>query len=110
YTDIFGPTLRNYLAEYGEISYPWQTPNENSMKHEGYVWLYTQAAGGCEQLGSEQRGQLNCVTDVLVQVHSIGTPMAVATRVHSFVLFARVCDPAGHPCGIVQTGGHHDYG
>lgn len=110
YTDIFGPTLRNYLAEYGEISYPWLTPNENLMKHEGYVWLYTQAAGGCEQLGSEQRGQLNCVTDVLVQVHSIGTPMAVATRVHSFVLFARVCDPAGQPCGIVQTGGHHDYG
>src|SRR5690606_37420326 len=76
YVDIFGDVLVDYLATYGEISYPWQTPNENINKHQGYIWLYTQARNGvCDQ--EKQDGKGHCVTDVLVQVHSIGTPHAV---------------------------------
>lgn len=111
YAGIFGDTLTNYLDEYGSISYPWQTPNENAVKHTGYIWLYTQAEDGCEHYKQTGKTDANCVTDVLVQVHSIGTPMATITRNHSFVLFARICDlETQTQCGVVMTGGWHDYG
>src|SRR5690606_4901731 len=68
------------------------------------------ARDGCENYKQAGTGQ-NCVTDVLMQVHSVGTPMAVMTRNHSFVLFARVCDvDTMQQCGVMMTGGWHDYG
>jgi hypothetical protein len=108
YVDIFGQTLTDYLNAYGSISYPWQTPNENFYKHQGYLWLYDEAENGCEQFNIT--GNPNCVTHILVQLHSMGTPLAVRTRIHSQYAFIRICTPDGLQCGIATTGGHADYG
>src|SRR3972149_2650962 len=35
--DIFGVQFYEWAG--GEISYPWETPNENANKHEFYGWL-----------------------------------------------------------------------
>lgn len=107
YVGIFGQTLADYLAIIGGVSYPWQTPYENIYKHQGYVWLYDQAANGCELFNID--GNPNCVTHALVQVHSIGTPAAAYTRFHSHYAFVRICSPDGTQCGIVATGGYADY-
>jgi hypothetical protein len=94
------------------ISYPWQTPGENETKHKGYIYLYTEAKNGCEQLGTVGTDfKYNCVTHVLYQTHSLGTTMAMTTRFHSFRTVARVCDKETvTKCGFVETGGWQDYG
>lgn len=89
------------------VSYPWQTPNENEMKHKGYINLYTVAENGCEQFGTVTG---NCITHILYQVHTMGTPMAIRTRFHSYRYAARVCKPGTNDCGIITGGGHADYG
>ncbi len=123
YVDVFGPTLSDYLATYSPISYPWQTPDENSPvglgHHHGYVWLYDQARSddphtGCELFnngGHLPTDSLNCVTDVLMEIHTDGTQAHLRKRFHSHYLFMRVCDQATlTQCGIVATGGWVDYG
>lgn len=122
YIDIFGPTLSSYLATYGTVSYPWHTPDENSMEglghHHGYVWLYDHARGdetqpGCELFnngGNLPTDTLNCVTDVLIELHTDGTQAHLRKRFHSHYVFMRVCDQTLTQCGIVATGGWVDYG
>lgn len=122
YVDVFGPTLSDYLATYSTISYPWQTPDENSPvglgHHHGYVWLYDQARSddpysGCELFnngGNLPTESLNCVTDVLMELHTDGTQAHLRKRFHSHYLFMRVCDQTLTQCGIVATGGWVDYG
>ncbi len=104
--------FKDVVAKWGqEISYPWQTPSENMMKHHGYVYLYDEAENGCEHtaLPSGISGA-NCVTHILYLVHSMGTTFEISGRFHSFRVAARVCDPAQKNCGIVETGGWADYG
>lgn len=118
YVSIFGPQLETFLDTYGEISYPWSTPDENSFfgygHHTSYVWLYQHARnGGCELFNNG--GQLptdtaNCITDVLIELHSDGTQKHLRKRFHSHYVFMRVCDQALTTCGIVSTGGWGDYG
>lgn len=117
YGDVFGPTLSNYLATYGTISYPWQTPDENSPiglgHHRGYVWLYDQARGGCELFnngGNLPTDSINCITDVLIQLHTDGTQAHLRKRFHSHYVFMRVCEHTLTQCGTVATGGWVDYG
>lgn len=121
YVDIFGEPLSDHLANYGAISYPWNTPDENSYfgygHHTSYVWLYDQARNGCELFnngGTLPVDTANCITDVLVQVHSDGTQKHLRKRFHSHYVFMRVCEQANgqpvEPCGTVATGGWVDYG
>ena len=94
---------------------PWAVPNadsvfENEAKHEGYYYLYDEAAGGCENVISEEYPEANCVRRVLYQLHSIGTHAEMTTRFHSFRMIAEVCTADGSRCGTIETGGIHDYG
>lgn len=115
YIDVFGPILEDYLATYGQISYPWLTPDENLQlgygHHTGYVWLYDQARGGCEFNKLEPPASTLCVTDVLMVVHSDGTKTHLRKRFHSHYVFLRACDQAtGMQCRTYGTGGWVDYG
>lgn len=123
YIEIFGAPLEHFLDTYGEISYPWHTPDENSVygfgHHNAYVWLYDQAEPGKCALfnngGQIPTDDLNCVTDVLMQLHTDGTQAHLRKRFHSHFVFVKVCNQlpgggAGDTCQIYGTGGWVDYG
>ncbi len=97
-----------------EISYPWQTPNENLYKHKGYFYIYDEAKNGCELFKNSpelKTEEFSCITHILYGVHSIGTTAELTTRYHSYRVVARVCDQQDMTkCGFVQTGGWADYG
>jgi hypothetical protein len=104
---IFADIVKTWSQE---ISYPWQTPNENDLKHKGYVYLYEEFPTCIQFSGIGTVFNDNCITHVLYIPHSIGTTMAMTTRFHSFRLAARVCNRDLTQCGIVQTGGWSDFG
>lgn len=104
-TTVFAETFENWSQE---ISYPWETTNENEIKHNGYFYIYDESRGGCEQGNSVSND--NCVTHILLEVHSIGTTLAATTRYHSYRAAARVCDKSLNNCGIVELGGWADFG
>lgn len=121
YVAVFGEPLQNYLDTYGSISYPWRTPNENDETgfghHNGYIWLYDQAREGCELFNNGNfppdvaLASINCITDVLVQLHTDGTQAHMRKRFHSHYAFFRICDQATLTrCGVVASGGWADYG
>lgn len=120
YVSVFGSVLVDYLAKYGEISYPWRTADENLEygfgHHTGYVWIYDHVEGGCALFDNDGNPDTNpppgnCVTDVLVGVHTDGTLAHLRKRFHSHYVFMRACDTATlTQCGIVATGGWVDYG
>jgi len=99
--DIFGTDYYDMAG--GEISYPWQTPNENTNKHEGYGWLVRR------DLDCVGKGQ-GCMTDLRVQYHAIFAGTGAVTRYHSYWYEARVCMTGTNNCGIVRNGGWLDYG
>lgn len=109
-TTIFADIYKSWNQQ---ISYPWQTPNENTSKHKGYLYLYTEAKDGCEQFSNITGfyDKYNCITHALYVVHSMGTVMEMNARYHSFRAVFRICDKATKTqCGFVQTGGWSDYG
>lgn len=118
YVTLFGEPLADYLEKYGEISYPWRTLDENSHfgygHHHGYVWVYDKAEGGCELFNNGGKipvDELNCITDVLMQIHSDGTQAHLRKRFHSHYVFMRVCDQETlSKCRVYGTGGTVDYG
>ncbi len=87
------------------ISYPWQTPNENEQKHNGYKYSYT-TTDGCQQANDFE----NCVMDSLIQIHAVGSQQGVTTRFHSFWSISRICTPDQQQCGTIETGGWSDFG
>lgn len=91
--DVFGNQF--YLWAGGEISYPWETPRENELKHNGYGWMVRKGASGD-------------VSDFRYQYHAIMSAHGAITRFHSFWLEANVCKDG--QCGIIRTGGWMDYG
>ncbi len=97
--DIFGTDF--YTLAGGEISYPWQTPNENLNKHEGYGWLV--------ERGTSITGD-KYISDYRVQYHAIVSAFGSAVRFHSIAVEARLCDEQTGICGNFRGGGHLDYG
>lgn len=88
-----------------DISYPWQTNNENELKHAGYKYAYFEDLDCNKQLG----GDGNCIKRGLIQLHAVGSQIAMVTRYHSFRFVGQVCDTSDN-CGMVQTGGISDWG
>jgi hypothetical protein len=93
------------------LAHSWPTSDaENGWpvgKHTGYQFLYEEATGCADRTNSGA----NCPVSYLLEVHSIGTGHAFRTRVHSFRLLATICGPGGRPpCGLVEMGGHFDFG
>lgn len=100
---IFGPVEVWFGGR--SISYPWQTPNENQHKHEGYKWA-VDADTGCPPL----RNADNCVKAYRVLHHVVGGPVGAATRNHSYWTEALVCNPNNlSDCGIIRQGGWVSY-
>lgn len=80
---------------------------EPTIKHGGFKWfVMTANPGGCVA-GFE--GAANCVQAAAIQVHAWGDPTELNGRVHSAIVFLKVCQPAGD-CGYVFSVGHVDYG
>jgi hypothetical protein len=93
---IFGP----YHAFTGqEISYAWQTHQENLTKHVGYKW----ATISNPECRTDLPGQ-GCIKNFRVEFHVVGT-FGANFRFHSFWLEAEL-----EGGGIIRTGGHNDYG
>ncbi len=94
--EIFGP----YTSVTGqELSYAWQTHDENLSKHEGYKWaLIENPACG---VVSPNHG---CIKNFRIQFHVVGT-FGANFRIHSFWLEAELDNG-----GMIRTGGHNDFG
>jgi hypothetical protein len=123
---VFG----NYTQFTGaEISYPWQTPSENLLKHEGYKLYhkdlrqgypyssdYEFSADPCPALSGPQdptpggSAKLVRVAAYSLQTHNLSHTHEALTRKHSYVAMLLVCDPATDQFGTIITGGHADYG
>lgn len=95
--DIFGTEYFNFAG--GEISYQWQTPNENIDKHKGYIW---QVGRDLECFSDYTDG---CFTDYRVQFHGMQTAHGAVTNFHSAMMQARICNEAAlDRCGRVFVG------
>jgi hypothetical protein len=97
--DIFGSVGAWFGGS--EISYPWETPNENHHKHEAYGWLVRRDIPA--------HGENLWIKDFRLQFHAMSGPTDTVTRYHSFSLEARICRQDGQ-CGIVRRGGWIDFG
>jgi hypothetical protein len=89
---------------YGEISYPWQTLNENvGNKHSFYKWtVYDGACVAANSALGLRRFRL--------EAHADGNAGAT-TRFHSFFLQGEVCNPNNPAISYtISVGGHMDYG
>lgn len=97
--DIFGTDYYGWAG--GEVSYPWQTPDENLYKHAGYMWFVDR------DLPCESAFTNGCIRAYRVQAHGMATALGTTTATHSVWIEALVC-PEDDPdnCGIVRGGGH----
>lgn len=95
-SELFGGEWASALYT---ISYSWQTPDENRLKHEGYItqaWdLRPYACHGVEAYA--------------VQFHGVGIGHGKMARFHSFYGAAQLCNGNGF-AGQILTGGHADFG
>ena len=120
--DIFGTQF--YVNAGGELSYPWETPNENATKHEGNKWfvgrdLDPSSSSSSEVFISAYRVHAHILNmNVLVTGSSqprpegeSGTGGGATTRVHSLWSEFQIClksDPS--MCMLWGTGRWADYG
>lgn len=94
-----------------EISYDWETPNENIHKHEFYKFGVRQDLPCDPNTNIDGKSPVNCVTDLLWEYHGSGNAIDVLTQVHSFFIQARVCQyPNYTNCGIIRGGGWANFG
>lgn len=82
---------------------------EPTTKHGGFKWFVMTANPGSCVAGFE--GAANCVAAAAIQVHAWGDPAEQNGRIHSAIVFLKVCRPANPTdCGYVFAVGHVDYG
>lgn len=73
-----------------EISYPWETPNENLIKHGGYkIIAYDKRAFGCVRRNPSD----GVIEAYIMQFHARSDQADARAHVHSGMLLVRVCDP-----------------
>jgi len=92
-----------------ELSHPWETPQENLLKHRVYAWYVAVGQPCVNNQATTGRGDLG-FSDLRVQAHADGVAGAL-TRVHSYWAEGLACDerdPAYH--GTLRLGGHLDFG
>jgi hypothetical protein len=111
------PALVEAMATYWnyEIGSEWlSSPHENEFPtgaHAGFKNL-VETGTDCPQLKPKGDDDL-CVNAYLLQVHALGTNAHGLVPVHSYKAAMLVCDTATidpASCGVVLTGGWHDYG
>ena len=92
----------------GDISYPWETPNENLNKHEGYGWLVRQNIPIDNDTVYGQRP--GSVRNYRFGYHAINSSVGAVTRLHSFVFDSELCWKPTNQCGPFFTAGWLDWG
>lgn len=92
------------------ISYPWQTPRENQLKHQGYKYAVGAGLPCVQDTYEYVAPQPDCVRAYRIEHHALGGPLDAVVRFHSYFAEVQVCRRDGSACGIVRTGGHSDYG
>lgn len=102
--DLFG----NIFEPIGQsLSYPWQTPNENLIKHEGYKYM----GWDWRPYNLDPRvPNAGIVEAAFIQTHVMGTQAAALARFHSFYGAFLLRPQGGGEPGILITGGHQDFG
>lgn len=99
---VLGEFTGDYLnIAGGQISYPWETHQENLNKHAFYKWIVLTDLP-CEPIASWHR----CFSDIALQVHFDGNS-GNTTRFHSFALMASAVHDNGSR-GYILTAGHYD--
>ncbi len=110
------PLLVEAMAQYWtqEIGSPWVSSHHENMfpdgAHAGFKNL-VETDIGCPSF-KFMPGDL-CVNAYLLQVHALGTQAHGLVAVHSWKAAVLVCDGPEmdeDSCGVVLTGGWHDYG
>lgn len=104
--EVENQELREVVETWG-ISYPWQTPNENQIKHQGYKNAHV-LTHTCELFNGPQDS--NCVLEAFIQTHATGSALGLSTRYHSFRAGLYICNQDETICGNVRTGGWGDWG
>lgn len=99
--DLLGVAI--YAEMGGEISYPWQTANENANKHQGYIWVVRKNLS-CARVPANN----GCITDFRTVVHFHQDGHDTPIQFHSFVSQGRGCYQ--NVCGTWSFGGHQDTG
>lgn len=95
---IFGTEFYEWAG--GEISYPWETPQENELKHAAYNW-FVRVIDGCSSQFAD-----GCVRAFRAQAHGVGAVQGDIVPFHSAWLEALVCsETQPDVCGIVRGGG-----
>ena len=95
---IFGADFYNWAG--GEISYPWETPGENEMKHGAYNW-FVRVEDDCFSQFAD-----GCIRAFRAQAHGVGAVQGDVVAFHSAWLEALVCSEAQpDECGIIRGGG-----
>lgn len=95
---VFGTAFYDWAG--GEISYPWQTPDENLYKHGAYSW-YVREYDTCVSQVED-----GCIMALRAQAHAVGAAQGNTVSTHSAWLEALICaeaDPTA--CSIVRGGG-----
>jgi hypothetical protein len=88
------------------ISYPWQTPDENALKHEGYKYAYNVDPDCLTRLNEAD----NCLRASLIQLHAIGSQMGITTRFHSYRAVVMISEGIDDEPGYIELGGRSDFG
>jgi hypothetical protein len=105
--DPFATEFAGRVAAWDQsISYPWQTPHENEMKHQGYKYTYNTDPDCSKRLDSAD----NCLRASLIQLHALGSQLEITTRFHSFRAIALISEGPNDEPGIIELGGHSDFG
>lgn len=123
HTHFGDPSQLDWLAELTNspwpleqsISYPHQTPNENIIKHAGYIYTVNSTASDLSSSDFEcvqervPAGTDGCVVAWRIQTHTVGGSHALNVRIHS--LYGQVwVENSDGSLGSISTGGWVDWG
>ncbi|RMG89068.1 MAG: hypothetical protein D6706_22015, partial [Chloroflexi bacterium] len=88
------------------ISYPWETTDENLLKHPGYNWGgFDVREYGCRPFLPGTGG----INAWFIEAHGMANAHGQQARFHSFFGMANLCNDNGD-AGQIVIGGHEDYG
>jgi hypothetical protein len=91
-----------------DISYPWETMNENEGKHTAYKIIVRGSDQNPLQPWYTDSGQ-NYIKALRGEYHLDGPKGFVMSEYHSFAFEAQICSPDNN-CGVARFGGVQDLG
>lgn len=102
--DIFGEPGCWYGNCGQSISYPFETPNENVLKHEVYTWFVRRDLVATSDPWIKAFRAEAHFTGGALGTHGGQASGGYMTRVHSAMIEAQVCRQSDGACGLVRFG------